>query len=228
MIKIIITDIEGTTSSISFVKDVLFPYARAHISDFVLAREHEPHIKKLLKDVCDVTGETLSTADIIKQLIQWIDEDQKITALKALQGLIWEAGYQKGDFNGHLYDDALENLQKWHAQGIQLYVYSSGSVYAQKLLFSHTIAGDLTPIFSDYFDTQIGNKKEVQSYQAIIASINAPANEMLFLSDAVEELDAAKQAGLHTICLNRDNSQHSDLAHFQVTNFNDIELKHYE
>lgn len=137
MIKAIVTDIEGTTSSLSFVKDVLFPYARAHLAEFVRSHADEAEVKALLDDARAEAGADLDTKQLIKQLIQWIDEDRKITPLKSLQGLIWEAGYRQGDFAGHLYSDAVQNLVKWHADGIALYVYSSGSVHAQKLLFGH-------------------------------------------------------------------------------------------
>ncbi len=160
MIKAILTDIEGTTSSLSFVKDVLFPYARAHLATYVQQHQHEEAVKDILEASQQVVGETLALEAAIAQFIEWIDEDKKVTPLKALQGLIWEAGYDQGDFKGHVYDDAVQNLQRWHAQGLSLYVYSSGSVYAQKLLFAHTEVGDLTPLFSGYFDTTVGGKRE--------------------------------------------------------------------
>ena len=131
MIKAIVTDIEGTTSSLSFVKDVLFPYARANLADYVRRHKDEPQVKTLLEDTCKEAGAELDTEQLIAQLIQWLDEDKKVTPLKSLQGLIWEAGYQKGDFKGHVYPDAAENLKAWKAKGLALYIYSSGSVHAQ-------------------------------------------------------------------------------------------------
>ncbi|MGZ4955321.1 MAG: acireductone synthase [Methylobacter sp.] len=222
MIKAIVTDIEGTTSSILFVKDVLFPYARANIADYVRDHANEPQVKPLLEDVCKETGSELSLEQIIAQLIQWIDQDKKVTPLKSLQGLIWEAGYRQGDFKGHLYPDAAEKLKEWKSQGLDLYIYSSGSVYAQKLLFAHTEYGDLTPLFSGYFDTHIGGKKEKQSYDNIAGQLAIPANQLLFLSDIKEELDAAKAAGFETIWLVRDNTPDPQAEHHQVNSFDQI------
>lgn len=222
-IKAIVTDIEGTTSSLSFVKDVLFPYARLHIKQFIQDNQHHGEVKKLLADVCREAGQALELDEIGKQLVQWIDEDKKVTPLKALQGLIWEQGYKNGDFYGHIYPDAYQNLQQWHEQGIPLYVYSSGSVYAQKLLFAHTEHGDLTPLFSGYFDTNIGHKQQTASYQAIIGELSLLAGEILFLSDIKEELDAAKQAGMKTTWLTRDGKT-DDVSHQQVNNFDEITL----
>jgi enolase-phosphatase E1 len=224
MIKAIITDIEGTTSSLSFVKDVLFPYARAHLADFVRNHANEPTVKALLAETCQIVGEKLDTEQVIVQLIHWIDEDKKITPLKSLQGLIWETGYSQGDFTGHLYVDAVENLKKWHSQGLALYVYSSGSVAAQKLLFAHTEFGDLTPLFSDFFDTHIGGKKEALSYQHIAEYIGLPTDQLLFLSDISEELNAAKTAGFNTIQLIRDIPPDSQAVHLQVNSFDGISV----
>ncbi len=224
MIKAIITDIEGTTSSLSFVKDSLFPYARTHLAEFVQANANSETVQKLLTDVNAEVGTDLTLAQAIDQLIAWIDTDQKITPLKSLQGLIWEAGYQNGELIGHLYPDAIRNLKTWKAQGFDLYIYSSGSVYAQKLLFAHTEAGDLTPLFSGYFDTHIGGKRDSNSYENIVAHIGLAAEQLLFLSDIEEELDAAQAAGLHTIWLIRDEQPEAGATHWQVIDFDAIEL----
>ena len=138
MITAIVTDIEGTTTSLSFVKDVLFPYAREHISNFVSRHADDPNVRAQLEAVCRETGESLSDQQIVVQLLQWIDEDKKVTPLKALQGMIWEAGYKNADFTGHIYADAVSNLKKWHGKGIRLYVFSSGSVQAQKLIYGYS------------------------------------------------------------------------------------------
>ena len=183
MIKAIVTDIEGTTSSLAFVKEVLFPYARANLADYVRRNIAQEQVKKIMVATCQEINAELDTEQSISQLIQWIDEDKKVTPLKSLQGLIWEAGYQQGDFKGHIYPDAVENLKKWKAKGLDLYVYSSGSVQAQKLLFAHTDYGDLTPLFSGYFDTLIGVKKEAESYSNIAKNIDIPPEHLLFLSD---------------------------------------------
>ena len=224
MIKAIVTDIEGTTSSLSFVKDVLFPYARANLADFIRRHKDESLVKKLLDDTCKEIGTELDTEQLIAQLIQWIAEDKKVTPLKSLQGLIWEAGYQKGDFKGHVYPDAAAYLKTWKAKGLDLYVYSSGSVYAQKLLFANTEYGDLTPLFSGYFDTHIGGKKEQGSYHKIAKQIGIPATQILFLSDIKEELDAAKAAGFQTLWLIRDSTPDPQSEHHQVRSFDSIAL----
>lgn len=222
MIKAIVTDIEGTTTSLTFVKDVLFPYARAKLPLFVRQHAEDAKVKALLVDTCREAGIDFNIEAAIAVLTQWIDEDKKITPLKALQGLIWKAGYDAGDFKGHLYPDAIVNLKKWHSQGIALYVYSSGSVLAQKLLFSHTDDGDLTPLFSGFFDTTTGGKRETESYGKIAGEIGAPPGTILFLSDIKEELDAAKSAGFHTLWLTRDQEPDATSEHPQVTSFEGI------
>jgi enolase-phosphatase E1 len=206
MIKAILTDIEGTTSSISFVKDVLFPYARERMEVFVTDNLENATVRQALDDVDSAVGRLLNVDQAIAQLVDWIDEDRKITPLKALQGLIWEAGYDDGDFFGHIYHDAVDHLRRWQASGIDLYVYSSGSVHAQRLLFGHTEYGDLTPLFSNYFDTRIGAKTEADSYRRIQQLIGQPAEEILFLSDTPAELDAARAAGMQTTQLVRDQA----------------------
>ena len=227
MIKAIVTDIEGTTSSLSFVKEVLFPYARVHLPDFIRTHQQVDEIKTLLDDARVEIGGTPDLEQIIKQFIDWIDRDQKITPLKALQGLIWEAGYQSGDFNGHVYADTVLQLKAWKQQGYALYVYSSGSVHAQKLLFAHTEFGDLTPLFSDYFDTRIGGKKQADSYRKIAEHIQCQPNQIMFLSDIVEELDAAKVTGFQTYWLVRDPTESLDMAiaHPQARDFNAIQIQ---
>ncbi|CAD6872463.1 acireductone synthase [Methylomonas fluvii] len=224
MIKAIVTDIEGTTSSLSFVKDVLFPYARARLPDFVRRHREQAEIKLLLADANQLAGGELDEDALIAQFIHWIDTDQKITPLKSLQGLIWQEGYRNTDFTGHVYEDAVRNLRNWFGLGYKLYVYSSGSVQAQKLLFGYSDFGDLTPIFSGYFDTHIGGKKEATSYERIAAELGLPAEQILFLSDIKDELDAARQAGFATCWLVRDQAPDSGTEHVQVSDFDGIHL----
>ena len=224
MTRAVVTDIEGTTSSLSFVKDVLFPYARRHLAEFAAAHGQEAAVRGLLDAANAEAGGDLDEAEVVAQLERWIDEDRKVTPLKALQGLIWEAGYRHGDFVGHVYADAAERLRAWHAQGLRLYVYSSGSVHAQKLLFAHTAFGDLTPLFAGYFDTLIGAKREPAAYRTIVAELQLPPGDILFLSDIVEELDAARAVGMQTIQLLRDGGLDKDAAHRQVRDFNAIEV----
>lgn len=222
MIKAIVTDIEGTTTSISFVYDVLFPYARAHLADFVRGHAGDGQVVTYLNDVRVEVGAELDLEGVIAQLQQWMAEDRKVTPLKALQGLVWEAGYRNGDFTGHVYADVYTNLQAWHAQGITLAVYSSGSVKAQKLLFEHSDYGDLTPLFSAYFDTTIGPKTESMSYQQIVGVLKLTASEILFLSDVDKELAAATQAGMQTCWLVRDGELDANAAFRQVRDFNTV------
>lgn len=203
-IDAIVTDIEGTTSSISFVHDVLFPYARANLKEFVARHGHEPAVRRELDAAKRAVGDpAMSDEAVVAVLERWIDEDRKVTPLKSLQGMIWAEGYRAGGFQGHVYDDAVEALRRWHAAGKKLYVYSSGSVAAQKLIFRHTAFGDLTPLFSGYFDTTTGPKKEPESYRKIARAIGVAPERVLFLSDSVNEIAAARAAGCQTVQLRR-------------------------
>ena len=225
----ILTDIEGTTSSISFVKDVLFPYARAALPDFVRTHGDAPEVRHWLDMVAVENGGLCQDEMIVETLQGWIDQDRKHTALKALQGLVWEAGYADGDFTAPLYPDVAPALRDWHVAGHRLAVYSSGSVPAQKLLFAHTDSGDLTALFAAYFDTEVGGKREAGSYRAIGERLGSDAGDILFLSDVVEELDAARQAGMRTVLLDRreDYPQprigNATNGHPRVESFADIE-----
>lgn len=225
MIRAVVTDIEGTTSSLSFVKDVLFPYARRHIGDFVRSHAGEAAVTVLLDEARrEMEDPAAGLNAVVAQLVAWIDQDRKITPLKGLQGLIWEAGYRAGDFTGHIYDDAERALRAWHARGLPLYVYSSGSVHAQELLFAHTAYGDLTPLFSGYFDTRVGPKAEAGSYRRIAEAIGLAPSAILFLSDVEAELDAARAAGMQTCQLVREGPLDAEPAHRQARDFAQITL----
>ena len=194
--------VKWPTSSISFIKDVLFPYARRALPGFVAARGQEPEVRAWLDAVGEETG-AADDAAIVATLQARIDADRKHTALKALQGMIWADGYRDADFTAHIYPDAAEALQRWHAAGERMAVYSSGSVPAQKLFFGHSDAGDLTGLFSAWFDTEIGGKREASSYTRIAEALQVAPAELLFLSDVVAELDAAREAGLGTVLVDR-------------------------
>ena len=222
-IKAIVTDIEGTTTDIAFVHQVLFPYAAEHIADFIQHNWHDQTVRSLCHEVAQLaTCDADDQQAIIQQCLDWIAQDQKVTPLKSLQGLLWHNGYQQGDFRGHVYPDVAPKLAEWQAQGIALYVYSSGSVTAQKLLFGYSDAGDLTPLFAGYFDTHVGHKQQTQSYHNIQQQIGLPSAELLFLSDIEAELDAAREAGWHTYHLQR--GQTVDSNHPVAQNFNEIAL----
>lgn len=203
-IEAIVTDIEGTTSSIAFVHEVLFPYARENLPGFVAAHGAEPAVRAELDAAKREAGDpAMSDEAVVAVLRGWIAEDRKTTSLKALQGMIWAEGYRAGGFQGHIYDDAAAALRQWHSAGKALYVYSSGSVAAQKQIFGHTKFGDLTPLFRGYFDTTTGPKKEPDSYRKIAQAIGVVVQRVLFLSDSTDEIAAARTAGLQTVQLRR-------------------------
>lgn len=223
-IRAIVTDIEGTTTSIDFVHQTLFPYAKVHLRSFLRLHARRPEIAAHVHAVAEVEGRQLTLEDAADVLERWIAEDRKATPLKALQGMIWAEGYAAGELQGHVYPDTPDYLQRWHAQGLALYVYSSGSVEAQQLIFGHTAYGDLTPLFSGYFDTRVGAKREAQSYRNILEQIGLPADEVLFLSDIGEELDAARAAGLVTTQLLRDDKARPFPQHPSARDFSEVSL----
>jgi enolase-phosphatase E1 len=209
-IKAVVTDIEGTTSSISFVHEVLFPYAARKLPDFVREHANDPKVAALLEDVRAEADEPDADVDrIIDILLHWIAEDRKATPLKTLQGLVWEQGYRSADFTGHVYPDTAPAMRRWSDRGARIFIYSSGSVKAQQLIFGHSDAGDLRPLIDGYFDTHVGNKRDAASYRRITGHIGLPAEQILFLSDTAEELDAAADAGMKTMQLARNEAARS-------------------
>ncbi|MGF2736787.1 acireductone synthase [Marinobacter sp. DUT-1] len=223
MIRVILTDIEGTTSSISFVHDVLFPFAAEHLPGFVTENRDDPAVAEQLDAVAENSGIDRQDVDgLVEVLQQWIREDRKETSLKALQGMVWEQGYQQGELKGHIYPDAADYLQRWHDRGLRLFVYSSGSVKAQKLIFGFTTEGDFTPFFSGYFDTRIGGKKESDSYRNILKELGVEPETVLFLSDVEEELEAAEAAGMKTAWLVREGEL-PDTGRFVARDFSEVE-----
>jgi enolase-phosphatase E1 len=204
-VRALVTDIEGTTSSISFVKDELFPYAYRALPDFVRREAARDDVTALVSEVRDIEGSPdLSLDGVIRRLLTWIEEDRKVPPLKALQGMVWANGYASGELRGHVYPDVIDALRRWHAANVSVYVYSSGSTEAQQLLFGHSIAGDLRPLFRGWFDTRVGSKLVSASYATIAAHIGVPPTEIQFLSDNLLELDAAAAAGFRTVQLARD------------------------
>ncbi|CNI28580.1 MULTISPECIES: acireductone synthase [Yersinia] len=228
MIQAIVTDIEGTTTDIRFVHQVLFPYARERLTPFLFEHQQDEEIVAALTDLRrEIEQPDADTETLIDTLHRFMDEDRKSTALKAIQGIIWRSGYLHGDFRGHLYPEVAQQLADWQQQGLGLYVYSSGSVDAQKLLFGYSDAGDLRPLFSGYFDTHVGAKREVSAYQNIASQLAIAPPALLFLSDIRQELDAAQLAGWHTCQLIRDLPD-SESRHPQVNRFDQIDLARFK
>lgn len=206
-ITYILTDIEGTTTSMSFVSDELFPYFRVNIND-LLKLKSNPIVEEAFVQTKELawtedSWRIESDEEIIATLHRWSIEDRKITPLKTVQGVLWKQGYEDGTLKGHVYEDVPPKLKDWKANGIELGVFSSGSIAAQKLIFGHSISGDLTPYFSHYFDTITGGKRETATYSNIAHLLNRNPAGILFLSDIREELECAKQAGFQTIQLVR-------------------------
>ena len=195
----ILTDIEGTTTRIAFVRDVLFPYARRRMAGFLAAHASDPAVAA---DLAEVRRLAPGVPEL-QTLLHWIDIDAKITPLKSLQGMIWAEGYADGSIRGDLYADVAPCLRLWSGRGVRLAVFSSGSVAAQKQIFGHSVAGDLTGLFTGFFDTRVGGKREPDSYGRLAIALGLPTAEVLFLSDVEAELDAAAAAGMRTCQLLR-------------------------
>ena len=227
---LVLTDIEGTTSSISFIRDVLFPYARRELPGFVRTHGDEPDVRAWLDAVAAEEGGICTDEVIVETLQGWIDQDRKHTALKALQGKLWEDGYRSADFTAPIYPDAADALRAWHASGIPMAVYSSGSVPAQKLFFGHSDAGDLSGLFDAWFDTEVGHKRDAASYREIAQRLGRDASQVVFLSDVVAELDAARDAGMRTVLVDRredypqPRTGEATHGHRRVERFDDIDL----
>ncbi len=229
MIRYILTDIEGTTTDIAFVHQVLFPYAAQHLPAFVQAHMAADPV---VRDCIYEAQQTLSleegiTPDLdqtVAALLHWIRIDRKHPALKRLQGLIWREGYETGGFRGHVYPDVVPQLRQWRAQGLGIGIYSSGSVAAQRLLFGYSEEGDLTHLFDHYFDTTVGHKREETSYQNIAKVLNLNPKQILFLSDVEAELDAAQAVGMHTLQLLRPGTAAST-RHATATDFYSIDVE---
>ena len=210
----IVLDIEGTTTPVSFVYDVLFPYAREHLSTFIAARQGHrdlDEVVQLLEQewVDDVARgkhpPPLHSSHSIVDYANWLmQQDRKSPGLKRLQGQIWEVGYADGSLRGDVYPDVPPALARWREEGHAVAIYSSGSVLAQRLLFSTTPYGDLTRFIAQYFDTAVGPKREAESYAHIAAAMSMPPEKVLFVSDVIAELDAARAAGMQAILCVRD------------------------
>jgi enolase-phosphatase E1 len=202
--KPLVFDIEGTIGDITFVRNVLFPYARERTLRHLASHWEDADIQAIVADARTASGKPLATtSDAASQFIDWIDQDSKITPLKALQGILWREGYVSGELKAHLYPDAITAFERWSKAGHRLYIYSSGSIAAQKLYLQYSIAGDLMPLFSGYFDTTTGPKAEAASYRKIATAIGVEPAGTAFFSDAVAEITAAREAGFTVYCVDR-------------------------
>lgn len=225
MITSILIDIEGTTGSAGFVHDVLFPYSIKMMPDFIQQHQHDSEVAALIHEVRHLAQIDHDLQTVIAQLICWIEHDQKVPALKALQGMVWRQGYEEGDFQSHIYPDAYHQLNAWHHAGYALYVFSSGSVQAQQLFFKHSCYGDLRHVFRGFFDTQTGAKQASAAYRTIIDNTGIAGDRWLFLSDSVAELDAAKLTGMQTGWVQRDMQiPLGESDHLLLRSFDDVIL----
>ncbi len=216
----VLTDVEGTTTPVRFVHDVLFPYARAALPAFVRSRGGEPEIASAL----DRVRRAHPGREPLDTLLDWMDRDSKAEPLKTLQGLVWRDGYGSGQLRSELYPDVAPALRRWRQAGLRLAVYSSGSVGAQRLIFGHSPAGDLTGLFEAFFDTRVGAKREPASYAAIASALELAPAEILFLSDVAAELDAAAVSGLRTCQLLRpDDGAVASASHPHAADFDQVQ-----
>ncbi len=221
-IAAVVLDVEGTTTPIAFVRDVLFPFARARLPDLLRSRANDPAVAAELAAV----RESAPGVDPLAALLGWMDADAKQTPLKTLQGLIWREGYETGALQGTMYPDVAPALRRWHAAGRRLCIYSSGSTEAQRLIFGHSTAGDLTGLLDGYFDTRVGPKREASSYRSIAGSLGAPPGTLLFLSDVEAELDAAAEAGFATCQLVRaTDGTVASTRHATAADFTEVEAQ---
>ena len=221
--KLILLDIEGTVSPLAFVHDVMFPYARQRAGAYVVTHWGSAVIAQLAHDAG--VPAFASPAEAEAAVYRLMDADAKVTGLKQLQGMIWEEGFRHGELRSTLFEDVPQALADWGQMGREIRIYSSGSIHAQKLFFAHTESGDLTPHFSGYYDTTTGSKRETASYTAIAADCGLPTEQILFVSDLVEELNAACAAGMTTaFALRLGNKPVPPHDHPVITTFSEIVL----
>lgn len=232
----ILLDIEGTTSSISFVYDQMFPYVRDTLNDYLSENWDSPALPDCLAKLAvdaDQDPETWLSGTpeenqqtVAKAVIGLMDADIKATGLKELQGMIWKSGFHSGKLVAHLFDDVAECIRAWKASGRDVRIYSSGSIAAQKLFFGHSIAGDLLDQFSGHYDTTSGSKREADSYRTISQEFDCEPSQIVFISDVVEELSAAKEAGLQTVLSLRPGNKPvpADPGHLAIESFAELKI----
>jgi enolase-phosphatase E1 len=199
-VRAILLDIEGTTTPIAFVHEVLFTYAREHVREFLSMNPAADDVALLREEHAVDVKEGRNPPPLTAEYIEWlIALDRKSTGLKSLQGKIWRQGYEDGSLRAQVFADVAPAFERWRERGIRISIFSSGSVLAQQLLFAHTEVGDLTPFIDGYFDTRIGKKGEAESYRKIAEAMDLETRQILFISDVVTELHAANQSGMKTI-----------------------------
>ena len=235
----VLLDVEGTTSSISFVHDVMFPFARRELERYLEEHWESPALQAACdqiardaghQDLVSWSGRDAANADrrhlVRDEVHRLMDGDVKATGLKQLQGLVWQHGFTGGELRAHLYDDVLPAIEAWSRGGLEISIYSSGSIAAQKLFFGHTIQGDLLRYFRCHYDTTTGAKYSSESYQRIALDLGLPADRILFVSDVVAELDAARSAEFQTVLSNRPDNPPitSSHDHRVITTFAELEL----
>ena len=200
MTRAILLDIEGTTTPIAFVHEVLFSYARDHAEEFLANNADAEDIARLREEQAVDVSNGEHPPEQMAAYVEWlIARDRKSTGLKSLQGKIWRQGYLDGTLKSQVYADVAPAFARWRARDLSINIFSSGSVLAQQLLFAHTDAGDLTRFIDQYFDTNVGKKGEAGRYRRIADALGLPAHEVLFISDVVAELNAANEAGMQTL-----------------------------
>ena len=229
MIRTVVVDIEGTTSSTEFVTHTLFPYSRAHFAEYIARHRDEPEVARVLAAVRDEIGDAAADdAAVVRRLEAWVDADAKVEPLKAVQGWIWQEGFARGELVAHFYPDVVPVLQRWHDEGRELAVYSSGSVVAQRAWFGHSPDGDLNPLIAHNFDIEnAGPKREADSFRKITGALGRQPETVLFCSDLTAELDAARAAGWRTIGVRRPGEPSFATGvgdHAEVASFAEIEL----
>jgi len=225
-LRAILLDIEGTTTPIAFVHDVLFSYARVHVREFLAANPAVDDIALLREEhAADVSEAPPLTNEIesIAAYVEWLIKlDRKSTALKSLQGKIWRQGYQDGSLKSQVFADVAPAFERWRERGLKISIFSSGSVLAQQLLFAHTEVGDLTLFIESYFDTKVGKKGDAESYRKIAEAMSLKPEQILFISDVVAELDAASETGMKTLLSIRPGNEPQEERYPSIRTFDSI------
>jgi enolase-phosphatase E1 len=229
MITHVIIDIEGTTSSTWFVQKKLYPYSRERFDNYLAQHRDRPDVQAIVEMVRELASEPDANDErVIWWLNHWLDGDKKMTPLKAFQGWIWDEGFAKGELTSHFFDDVIPAMRRWKAAGLDLSIFSSGSVNAQRAWFGHSPEGDILSLFSNHFDTEnTGHKRVPESYHIMTERLGVPAAQIVFLSDLKAELDAAREAGWNTVGVRREGDEYWEAGvsdHLAITSFDQLDL----